>query len=90
MTVCGMGPSNDATEVRRRHVNNAILLCRYVADENKPIVSATPDFVHHTITNEDKWIILASDGLWDVMPNDRVSDTSVAAKCGGRAQPRKH
>jgi serine/threonine protein phosphatase PrpC len=35
-------------------------------------VPCTPDVKTHTLTAEDKFLILASDGLWDVLTNDRV------------------
>lgn len=35
----------------------------------KRYVSATPDMADETLTAEDEFLILASDGLWDVMTN---------------------
>ncbi|RHY83837.1 hypothetical protein DYB37_012042 [Aphanomyces astaci] len=33
-----------------------------------PYITAEPDVVVHTLTKQDKFVILASDGLWEVVP----------------------
>ncbi|KAF4658228.1 hypothetical protein FOZ61_005758 [Perkinsus olseni] len=35
-------------------------------------VTAEPEISKHTISNEDKLVVLASDGVWDFMPNEEV------------------
>jgi len=37
-----------------------------------PYLSANPDVVHHRLTAEDKFMIIASDGLWETMNNERA------------------
>lgn len=37
-----------------------------------PLVSAVPDVRSHTLTEEDSFVILASDGLWDVMTDEKA------------------
>ncbi|XP_077301572.1 pyruvate dehydrogenase [acetyl-transferring]-phosphatase 1, mitochondrial-like [Arctopsyche grandis] len=42
--------------------------------QTPPYLSAKPDIQHHRLTNKDKFLILASDGLWDmVTPTEVVS-----------------
>ena len=38
----------------------------------KRYVSAQPDFVSCTVTDDDTYMVMAFDGLWDVMENDIV------------------
>ena len=33
-------------------------------------VSATPHYAHHRILPDDQFLLLASDGVWDVMTDD--------------------
>ncbi|KAF6205298.1 hypothetical protein GE061_019468 [Apolygus lucorum] len=37
-----------------------------------PYLTASPDVVHRKITSEDKFLVLATDGLWDVLSPDMV------------------
>ena len=37
-----------------------------------PYVTASPEMFHYKLSDEDKFIILASDGLWDVVSNDEA------------------
>ncbi|KAK7291011.1 hypothetical protein RIF29_05848 [Crotalaria pallida] len=36
-------------------------------------VIAIPDISYHTLTSSDQFIVLASDGVWDVLSNDEVA-----------------
>lgn len=38
----------------------------------KPYVSAEPEIIEKEIEDQDLFIVLATDGLWDVMQNDEV------------------
>lgn len=35
-----------------------------------PYLTAVPVVTHHTLNTEDKFLVIASDGLWDMMSND--------------------
>ncbi|XP_027356930.1 probable protein phosphatase 2C 72 [Abrus precatorius] len=36
-------------------------------------IIATPDISHHALTSSDQFVVLASDGVWDVLSNGEVS-----------------
>ena len=38
------------------------------------IITAEPDVLHHLLTPEDEFIVLACDGIWDVKTNQEVCD----------------
>jgi len=38
------------------------------------MISSTPDIISERITVEDEFIVLACDGIWDVMSNQDVCD----------------
>eukprot|EP00794_Sanderia_malayensis_P014061 gene14062-15527_t len=49
-------------------VNGSLAVSRAIGDyEQKPFVSADADIAQHVLTDEDDYIILACDGLWDVV-----------------------
>lgn len=57
----------------RWRVQGVLAVSRAIGDVNlKPYVTCDPEITLHTITPDDQYIILASDGLWDVMSNEEV------------------
>ena len=44
-----------------------------------PYVTARPEVVHHALQAEDQFVILASDGLWDVVDNDKAVEIVAIA-----------
>jgi len=42
--------------------------------QSKQIVTSEPDVVESTVTEEWEFILLACDGIWDVMSNQQVCD----------------
>ena len=41
-------------------------------------VSAEPDIFRYHLTEEDKFIVLASDGVWEFLSNEKVIDLVMA------------
>ncbi|KAF9620918.1 hypothetical protein IFM89_015315, partial [Coptis chinensis] len=49
------------------------LLSRSIGDDDlKPAVTAEPEVTETTLTYEDEFLVMASDGLWDVVSNEDV------------------
>lgn len=42
-------------------------------------VISVPEFAHRTLTDKDQFIVLASDGVWDVLSNEEVVETVSTA-----------
>ena len=58
----------------RWRVEGILAVSRAIGDANlKPYVSCDPEFIERKIEEEDMYLVLASDGLWDVMRNDEVA-----------------
>ncbi|XP_057651235.1 pyruvate dehydrogenase [acetyl-transferring]-phosphatase 1, mitochondrial [Diorhabda carinulata] len=47
-----------------KHFGEQVLLPNY---HTPPYLSSSPDVVHHRLTARDKFLIIATDGLWDMM-----------------------
>lgn len=59
-------PLNKMIDVPR--VNGALAMSRSIGDLSlKPFITCDPEITTHTITSDDHFLILASDGLWDVV-----------------------
>ncbi|KAI0493559.1 hypothetical protein KFK09_023678 [Dendrobium nobile] len=52
----------------------------------KPVVISAPEIVILEITPEDECLIIASDGLWDVIPNELACN--VARRCLAEGSPK--
>ncbi|KDO31681.1 hypothetical protein SPRG_03599 [Saprolegnia parasitica CBS 223.65] len=73
-----MWPFNRVVDVPR--VNGILSMSRAIGDASlKPIISADADVTVHVLTAADKYLILACDGLWDVVSNTKAA--KLAAKC---------
>jgi serine/threonine protein phosphatase PrpC len=54
-------------------VEGVLAVSRAIGDLNlKPYVTCDPEITTHSLSPEDQYLILASDGLWDVMSNEEV------------------
>ncbi len=71
--------------VRRGRVGGRLAVARALGDEGIIGVSATPDIYEQTLQNGDI-IVLACDGLWDVMTNKQVAQLVHTAVQKQRAE----
>ncbi|ERM94939.1 probable protein phosphatase 2C 24 isoform X1 [Amborella trichopoda] len=69
-------------------VLGVLAMSRAIGDRYlKPYITSEPEITITDITPDDECLILASDGLWDVLPNELVCN--VARQClFGRSPPR--
>mmetsp|Transcript_22130 Transcript_22130/g.89627 ORF Transcript_22130/g.89627 Transcript_22130/m.89627 type:complete len:641 (-) Transcript_22130:168-2090(-) len=60
-------------DLKQWRVNGEIAVTRSIGDRRlKPALSPIPDVHKHTITDADEFLILATDGLWDVMTSEEA------------------
>jgi len=58
----------------RWRVEGILAVSRAIGDiALQPYVTAEPEIMEKTIGSEDEYLILASDGVWDVMSNEDVA-----------------
>lgn len=51
----------------------ALQVTRSIGDDDlKPAVTASPEIMETALSAEDEFLVMASDGLWDVMSNEQV------------------
>jgi len=62
-------------QVTNGRINDKLSVARALGDSNlSPYVSAVPDVFEQVISRYDEFMILASDGIWDVLtPDDAVN-----------------
>jgi len=62
----------------RWRVEGVLAVTRAIGDKDlKKCVTAHPDVYDIELTNQDELLILASDGLWDVMSNQEAVDIAI-------------
>lgn len=67
-------------------VEGVLAVTRAVGDRRlKRFVTAVPEIKQRRIRADDEWLILASDGVWDVMSNQEACDVIRNAKDGKEA-----
>jgi len=65
----------------RWRVQGVLAVSRAIGDVNlKPYVTADPELVEVEIGSDDAYVVLASDGLWDVMTNEDVAKFVVRSR----------
>lgn len=54
-------------------INGEIAVSRSIGDRRlKPALTSTPEVLRYTLQEEDEFIVLATDGLWDVITNEEA------------------
>lgn len=55
-------------------LNSSFSLLRAIGDVSlQPYITCEPEIIESEIEPEDEYLVLASDGIWDVMSNDEVA-----------------
>jgi serine/threonine protein phosphatase PrpC len=66
----------------RWRVEGVLAVSRAIGDISlKPYVTCDPEIQSKFIAEEDMYMVLASDGLWDVMSNEEVASFVVKYVC---------
>ena len=67
-------------------VEGVLAVSRAIGDRMlKKYVSAQPDFLSVEVTHDDTYMVIASDGLWDVIENDEVGRLCSKIKNASKA-----
>lgn len=66
----------------RWRVEGVLAVSRSIGDAKlKPYVTAEPDTVEHEIDEDDMFLVVASDGVWDTMTSDLVAKFVLVNTC---------
>lgn len=66
----------------RWRVEGVLAVSRSIGDAKlKPYVTAEPDLVEHEIGEDDMFLVVASDGVWDTMSSDLVAKFVLVNTC---------
>lgn len=66
-------------------VSGVLAVSRAIGDRIlKPYVTALPEVTSHALGGSEKWLILATDGLWDVCSNRDVAAMAVGMNDAGK------
>mmetsp|Transcript_1335 Transcript_1335/g.1452 ORF Transcript_1335/g.1452 Transcript_1335/m.1452 type:complete len:336 (+) Transcript_1335:1-1008(+) len=66
----------------RWRVEGLLAVSRSVGDASlKPYVTAEPEVCEYDIGKEDWFLVLSSDGVWDVMDNEEAAHVVIASSC---------
>jgi serine/threonine protein phosphatase PrpC len=66
----------------RWRVEGVLAVSRSVGDARlKPYVTAEPDVVEYTLEDDDMFLVIASDGVWDTMSSDLVAKFTLVNSC---------
>lgn len=72
----------------RWRVEGLLAVSRSIGDASlKPFITAEPEICEYDVGKDDLFLILASDGVWDVMDNEEAAHVVIASSCtmdGGR------
>jgi len=66
----------------RWRVESILAVSRAIGDASlKPYITAEPEVVEHLIKPDDWFLVLASDGIWDVLENEQVAEYVISHAC---------
>jgi len=66
----------------RWRVEGLLAVSRSVGDASlKPYVTAEPEVCEYDIGRDDWFLVLSSDGVWDVMDNEEAAHVVIASSC---------
>lgn len=66
----------------RWRVEGVLAVSRSIGDARlKPYVTAEPDIFEHELGEDDMFLVVASDGVWDTMSNDLVAKFVIVNTC---------
>jgi protein phosphatase 1L len=66
----------------RWRVEGLLAVSRSVGDSSlKPYITAEPEICEYDIGKDDWFLILSSDGVWDVMDNEEAAHVVIASSC---------
>jgi serine/threonine protein phosphatase PrpC len=66
----------------RWRVEGVLAVSRSIGDARlKPYVTANPDVVEHIVQDDDMFLVIASDGVWDTMSSDLVAKFCLVNTC---------
>mmetsp|Transcript_44630 Transcript_44630/g.108212 ORF Transcript_44630/g.108212 Transcript_44630/m.108212 type:complete len:578 (-) Transcript_44630:2624-4357(-) len=66
----------------RWRVEGLLAVSRSVGDASlKPYVTAEPEVCEYDIGKDDWFLIISSDGIWDVMDNEEAAHVVIASSC---------
>lgn len=65
-------------------VQGVLAVSRSIGDRLlKPYVTAAPEVTRYTVSSKDAYLLIASDGLWDVLSNSEAASLLMAAQKQG-------
>jgi protein phosphatase 1L len=66
----------------RWRVEGLLAVSRSVGDASlKPYITAEPEICEYDIGKDDWFLVLSSDGVWDVMDNEEAAHVVIASSC---------
>lgn len=66
----------------RWRVEGLLAVSRSIGDASlKPYITAEPEICEYDIGKDDWFLILSSDGVWDVMDNEEAAHVVIASSC---------
>lgn len=64
----------------RWRVQGILAISRAIGDVAlQPLITCEPEIIEKDISSEDEYLVLASDGVWDVLTNDQVA--KIVGRC---------